>query len=881
MAQTQEGGLVAVLRAELTAAAAAGAWETRAGDFWYHVEPVNHRYRLQGWKLHLSAVPDNAEEVLRRAARELLPLGVPFKFIGTAARLCRSLARDYQRAAGGKFLTVYPDSDAQCVDLAEALHRATAGLEGPAILSDRRYREDSLVHHRYGGFAALRELDDDGLWQDVLVAPDGTLTPDERSAWFAPPPWATDPFGPLPQEPAATGELLLAGRYRVTGAVRHSNKGGVYRAEDRQGGAPVVIKQGRPWLDVEDDGRDVRDLLRNEAAVLKHLAPSGAVPRFVETFDLDGHLFLVQEEIAGTSLRDLAAPVDAAARPPLSRDQVLRHARSLLTLVSSVHRAGVVIRDLSPANVIVRPDGRMALIDLEAAVLPGGTPGRLATPGYAAPEQRTSGPDPAADRYSVGMLLALLCLQSEPLMAPGGDVGTWLRQAARNFPVCGELDAAIVGLTHHQPERRWDLARARTVVATLCAAAAPQAAARPVLVDAQRLDRLVEGSLSHLLSGMTPDGPALWPMNPAAGSADPGTLQFGAAGVTGVLVQAAARPAEAGPWAADLAARLTDGLREAARWYDRRLDARPGRRILPGLHAGHAGLCLAAYESALRVGDEVTCRRALAMARRLPVRWTTPDVFHGTAGAGLALLRLHELSADPEPAERARACADGILDAAREADGGGLWWPSAAGDSTGPYFGFAHGSAGIGTFLLAAGAAHADPAYTDAARRSGDLLVRAAVREDGAAWWGEGPQRADRRLAHWCHGASGVGTFLLRLWRATGHEPYLTLAEEAAVAVRRAAPTAPLGACHGISGDGQFLLDLYEVLGRTSHRTWAGELADALAARAGTADGRPVTTGDCWERPYADHATGTAGALSFLIRLRHGGPRPWLPATLP
>ncbi|RLV04455.1 hypothetical protein CTZ27_10920 [Streptomyces griseocarneus] len=256
------GDLVAVLRAELTAVDGAGeeagngsgSWETRAGDFWYHVEPLAHRYRLQGWKLHLSAVPGNAEEVLRHAARVLLPLRVPFKFVGTTARLRRSLARDYQRAAGGKFLTVYPDDDAQCVELAEALDRATRGLSGPGILSDRPYREGGLVHYRYGGFAALRDLGDDGLWQDVLVAPDGTPTPDVREAWFAPPPWAADPFRPPVQEqsgaaaqPSGGGELLLAGRYRVTGAVRHSNKGGVYRAEDtRRGDAAVVIKQGRP-----------------------------------------------------------------------------------------------------------------------------------------------------------------------------------------------------------------------------------------------------------------------------------------------------------------------------------------------------------------------------------------------------------------------------------------------------------------------------------------------------------------------------------------------------------------------------------------------------------------------------------------------------------
>jgi hypothetical protein len=666
----------------------------------------------------------------------------------------------------------------------------------------------------------------------------------------------------------------------VTGAVRHSNKGGVYRAQDtRNDDAAVIIKQGRPWLDLEDDGRDVRDLLCNEAAVLAHLAPTGVVPRRVETFEVDDHLFLVQEEVAGTGLRDTVTPADPR-KEPLSRREVLELALAIVELVSVVHRAGVVVRDLSPANLIVRPDGSIALIDLEAAVLPGGTAGRLATPGYAAPEQRGSGADPAADRYSVGALIALLCLQQEPLTAPGGDVVAWVRQAARHYPVAAELADAVEGLTRTEPKERWGTARVRSFLkARLAADASVRPAAGRGATDPGRFDDLVEGSLDFLLTGMRPDDTSLWPVNSAAGSIDPRTLQFGAPGITSVLVQARDGAGGRDP-DGDRGERLAAGLREAARWYDRGLDSRPGRRVLPGLYAGHAGTCLAAYETALRAGDEVTCRRALAMARRLPVRWATPDVFHGTAGAGIALLRLHGLSGDPELADRSRACAEGILAQAHEdQDGGGLWWPTAGDGPSGPYYGFAHGCAGIGTFLLAAGSAHGEPAYTEAARRTGDLLAGAAVREDGAAWWGEGPRKAGRRLAHWCHGASGVGTFLLRLWQATGHDPYRELAEEAAAAVLRAAPTAPLGACHGISGDGQFLLDLYDALDDPRHRAGAEELADTLAVRAGAADGRPYTAGDCWERPYADHATGVAGALSFLLRLRNGGPRPWLPDT--
>ena len=74
-----------------------------------------------------------------------------------------------------------------------------------------------------------------------------------------------------------------------------------------------------------------------------------------------------------------------------------------MDLVAAVHREGVVIRDLTPANVLVRDDGELRLIDLELAgvpaedVVPGGSPG------YAAPEQWTARrTTTAADLHSLG-----------------------------------------------------------------------------------------------------------------------------------------------------------------------------------------------------------------------------------------------------------------------------------------------------------------------------------------------------------------------------------------------------------------------------------------------------------------------------------------------
>src|SRR5213078_1654866 len=93
-----------------------------------------------------------AVEVLDRCLAVLGGERCGFKVAASRARL-RELNLGLAGATQvGKFVTVYPEDDAAAIRLADALHLATAGLEGPPIPSDRRLRPGSLVHYRYGSF---------------------------------------------------------------------------------------------------------------------------------------------------------------------------------------------------------------------------------------------------------------------------------------------------------------------------------------------------------------------------------------------------------------------------------------------------------------------------------------------------------------------------------------------------------------------------------------------------------------------------------------------------------------------------------------------------------------------------------------------------------
>ncbi|HEY2175331.1 MAG TPA: hypothetical protein VGH85_16110, partial [Mycobacteriales bacterium] len=300
-ARPSADALLTLLRSLVAERGGDDAWSTVVDDAWCHVTPVGQAIRPQGWKLHVSATLGSAPAVLAGALPVLLDEGCAFKFAATDEVVSQLNSARAPRASSGKFLTAYPAADEDLPRLAERLHRATEGLDGPRILSDRAYVAGSLVHYRYGAFVDRRVLSNDGIYRRVIVDPDGRLVDDRREPRFAPPAWARSPFPDTAGESAPRRadheprEILLAERFAVRQAIQHANKGGVYRAVDTTDGSDVVIKEARPHVQTSRQHRDVRDVLRSEARLLEILGPLGLAPRLVDVFDQGGHVFLVEE----------------------------------------------------------------------------------------------------------------------------------------------------------------------------------------------------------------------------------------------------------------------------------------------------------------------------------------------------------------------------------------------------------------------------------------------------------------------------------------------------------------------------------------------------------------------------------------------------------
>ncbi|XVQ82182.1 class IV lanthionine synthetase LanL [Microbispora siamensis] len=881
-------------------------WEIRHRTPWVHVVPSGAVPRAQGWKLHVSATPLSAPLVLARVVEVLARHRCPFKFACDLKELVNLTSRAIDRGSVGKFVTVYPPDDRAAVAIAEDLHRATVALPGPPILSDSAYRPGSLVHYRYGVFSARSELGNDGDYVSRLVAPDGSRTIDRRNAWYSPPAWATSPFEArqAPPEQDGPAPVLLGDRFVVRRAIRHGAKGGVFLAEDQAGGGTVVVKQARPHLCASIDGRDARDLLLHEADMLDLFAPLGITARKVALFEQDDNLFLAQDLVPGAPLSRWVAEERPPVCDPAWYGTALRVARRLVAVVTRVHDQGYVLRDLTTTNVMITPELGCTLVDLEMAAIPGIVVQKAFTPGFAAPEQWASSghapaPGFAADRYALGAILYFLSTGSTPTLLPDEPAGTrsWdsriatmVSVAAAGNPLAEALTPLMLALMAEEPERRWDLRRADEFLAELAAGPKPTTAGTGT-TGAYRLgtpeqDRLLRDGVAYITRTMSPGGSGarggLWPVTAGYGrNADPCAVQYGSAGVLTLLASVLrADTGEAIP--PGTGADVAESLRQAAGWTRDRLAGE--HRPSPGLYFGRAGIAWSLYEAGRALHDEGLRAAGTEMALALPVSWPNPDVCHGLAGTGLAVLHFWRATGDARFAGRAADCADALLKVAvRPAPGVVLWPISEDFDSAlagAVHYGFAHGVAGIATFLLAAGAALDRQDCVETAVVAGETLLAAAEHRDGAAWWPESPE-GGRALPHWCSGSSGIGTFLVRLHAATGDPRFRAAAESAAAAVYASRLSSGTAACHGLAGDGQFLLDLADLLREPVYRERAAELAAVLWSRATERDGLLVVPDENGMNVSVGWSTGLAGVVDFVLRLRHGGPRPWMVDAVP
>ncbi|MEU5125126.1 lanthionine synthetase LanC family protein [Streptomyces mobaraensis] len=394
-------------------------WTLRRSGLWYVAESpraTSAPAPEQGWKIHVAVRSQDSPACLERAAGCAVDAAVPFKFLLDARTVAEVNGKLWPRASGGKFMTFYPPDDRAFLRLGDVLAAELGGFQGPYVLSDRRWPRSSCVYYRYGGFSPRTLLRPDGSRRYVIADRDGSYVSDVRLPYWHLPEWLTDPLAPDGPPAAGTGTApaLRDGRFRVTSAFGFSNRGGVYLADDRSTGRPVVLKEARPHIEVGSGRLDAVELLEKEYRILRALFDCGFFVRPVEIFEEGGHTFLVEEYLPGEHLGRHTIRTNPLYRAGTTRTALddyfsgLRpHWVRLARAIGAAHRHGIVLGDLSFNNVIVPNEGGIRVIDLECAVEEGvDPPVGLHTPGMAMPEAvRSGGADRANDLYALSAVV--------------------------------------------------------------------------------------------------------------------------------------------------------------------------------------------------------------------------------------------------------------------------------------------------------------------------------------------------------------------------------------------------------------------------------------------------------------------------------------------
>jgi len=212
---------------------------------------------------------------------------------------------------------------------------------------------------------------------------------------------------------------VLGGRFRLDAVVGAGGQAVVFQAADtRRALTPVAVKVARRDLGAAER-REAAAVLRWEGGLLRRLRHP-ALPRLHHMEVAPGGAWLARDLVPGRALGSLVRG------GPQREAQVRAWAVLLCDLLTYLHTrpVPVVCGDLKPANLILRPDNGLALVDMGAASTLTRRPPRVArprhaTPGYAAPEQLGSwGHDERADLFSLAVTCYELLTGLDPAAAP-------------------------------------------------------------------------------------------------------------------------------------------------------------------------------------------------------------------------------------------------------------------------------------------------------------------------------------------------------------------------------------------------------------------------------------------------------------------------------
>lgn len=245
---------------------------------------------------------------------------------------------------------------------------------------------------------------------------------------------------------------LVDGKYKILSEIGHGGMSVVYMAINEKANKTWAVKEVRK--DGKMDFNTVRQGLMAEIKTLKNLKHPN-LPSIVDVIEDEDSFIIVMDYIEGRSLDKIIE--ENGAQP---ESFVVEWAKQLCDVFGYLHSRTppIIYRDMKPANVMLKPDGNIMVIDFGTAknyeIDLGETTG-IGTIGYAAPEQYIGSglgrTDARTDIYCLGITLYHLLTNVDPCKNLISDRSI----RAVNPALSHGLDAIIKKCTEHQPDDRY------------------------------------------------------------------------------------------------------------------------------------------------------------------------------------------------------------------------------------------------------------------------------------------------------------------------------------------------------------------------------------------------------------------------------------------
>src|SRR4051794_37931845 len=275
---------------------------------------------------------------------------------------------------------------------------------------------------------------------------------------------------------------LVAGRYALSQVLGRGGMGTVWLATDRVLEREVALKEVTFSVDLTAEERAIlRERTLREARAAARLDH----PHVTTVYDVveeDGRPWLVMEHVAARSLQEILEE-----EGPLAPAAVAQIGLDVVAALEAAHGAGIVHRDVKPANVLVEPDGHACLTDFGIATTTGDssltTQGALiGSPSYMAPERAYGDePRPPVDLWSLGATL-YAAVEGRPPFARGEAMATMMSVVSEHpAPMlrAGPLEPVLQGLLTKDPAARTDAHRAQQQLSAVVSGSPPGRSSPP------------------------------------------------------------------------------------------------------------------------------------------------------------------------------------------------------------------------------------------------------------------------------------------------------------------------------------------------------------------------------------------------------------------